>query len=128
MGLAVLPDMAKIIGSRKEITEQYDTAFEGKVQRPYRENSLVYNYAYYPIVFKSEEVLLKAMEALRKAEIAARRYFFPSLNELSFVEGQSCIISEKISRTVLCLPLYHGLSRQEVVRITEIVLKSVKIC
>src|SRR5690606_16585053 len=51
MGLCVLPDLGKIIARRKQISEQYDAALSGKVQRPLMQNDLEYNFGYYPVVF-----------------------------------------------------------------------------
>ena len=109
MGLCVLPNMAAIIADRKRISEMYDASFTSELQRPTMDNALIYNYAYYPVLFESEQILLQVVEKLKLEQIAGRRYFYPSLNELPFIERQPCPVSEDISRRVLCLPLYYGL-------------------
>ncbi len=69
------------------------------------------NYSYMPIIFKTEENLLKAKRALSEEGISSRRYFYPSLNTYSklfpYVE---CPESEKIALCCLCLPIYYALS------------------
>ena len=40
-----------------------------------------------------------------------RRYFFPSLNEVNAIQQYTpCPVSEDLSRRILCLPIYKGLS------------------
>ena len=128
MGLAILPEIDSIINERKKITERYNAAFVGLLQKPVMQNELTYNYAYYPFVFKSEEQLLKVVESLKQNNINGRRYFYPSLNELPFLTYQPCPISEDISRRVLCLPLYVGLEELHTQTIIDCISKSCQLC
>jgi dTDP-4-amino-4,6-dideoxygalactose transaminase len=123
MGLCVLPEIYNIIADRKKTSLQYDAALLAKVQRPFMDSSLQYNYSYYPILFNCEEQLLRVVESLKKYNISGRRYFYPSLNELPFLQKQSCPVSEDFSRRVLCLPLYAGLTQQEVTLILDCIIK-----
>ncbi len=122
MGLCVLPNMAAIIADRKRISDMYDASFAAVLQRPTMQAELEYNYAYYPVVFISEEILLQVVEILKLQQIAGRRYFYPSLNELPFIQKQPCPVSEDISRRVLCLPLYHGLEDEHIQTIITCIL------
>jgi dTDP-4-amino-4,6-dideoxygalactose transaminase len=124
MGLCVLPKIDDIISERKKISQQYDAVFSAILQRPLMINESDYNYGYYPIVLKSEKQLLHLVENLKEKNINGRRYFFPSLNELPYLQKQSCPISEDISKRVLCLPLYFGLNEDEVKMIAECVVKT----
>jgi dTDP-4-amino-4,6-dideoxygalactose transaminase len=73
-----------------------------------------FNKAYFPLVLKSEAFLLHVLSEMEKENIHLRRYFYPSLNELSFLPiYDACPISEDISRRVICLPLYHELSEMD---------------
>lgn len=122
MGLANLPYMGEIIKSRKKISELYDSLLGGIVQRPKTQKGLEYNYAYYPVLFKSEEELLKVFAALNAENIYPRRYFYPSLNKLQYIEdNQSCPISEDISSRIACLPLYEDLCEDIVIKISDII-------
>lgn len=114
MGLCVLPEMEKIIAERKRISEKYDAQLTRCFQRPVMNNGLVYNYAYYPIIFDTEQMLLEVAEKLKTENIFGRRYFFPSLNELPYLQKQNCPVSETISKRSFCLPLYNGLADEEV--------------
>lgn len=126
MGLLVLKDMQAILDKRKAITQQYDTHLAGTAAtRPqvFDEEHTDYNHAYYPIILPSEEVLLEVMAHLEVNNILSRRYFYPSLNTVNYVEPSSCPISEDICTRVLCLPMYHLLAPEEIDNICKLVLE-----
>ena len=79
------------------------------------------NYSYFPVIFDSERILEKVVDTLNKQNIFPRRYFYPALNELPYLEYQSCPIAEDISRRVVCLPLSAEISLADVQRITQII-------
>jgi dTDP-4-amino-4,6-dideoxygalactose transaminase len=119
MGLAVLPYIDEILLKRKEIVELYDKYIKHNKKQKIRAFT-DWNYSYYPIIFNTEDELLKVISVLNNKNIYPRRYFFPSLNTLPYVEYTYMPISEKISKTILCLPLYHGLntdSTKEIIRV-----------
>lgn len=125
MGLCVLKYIDELRLRRKIQWEKYAELLQGlnvqflKVQ----EGTSDYNAAYFPIVFETEEKLLKAIEALNLQYVYPRRYFYPSLNNLDYVENNACPVSERISKNVLCLPLYHDLSFEEQEMIARILLR-----
>lgn len=81
------------------------------------------NYSYFPIIFDTEERLLKFEKLLNDNNIFPRRYFYPSVNTYTnIVNYQPTPISEDISKRVLCLPLYLNLSLEEVEFICELFL------
>ena len=122
MGLANYPYINEIIEKRKQISELYNRELKGLVQRPNEQKDLEYNYAYYPVLFKSEEELLKVFEALNKEGIYPRRYFYPSLNKLPYLDDyQACPVSEDICSRIACLPLYPDLAEEDVLRIVGII-------
>lgn len=118
MGLANFPYIKQIIAERKSISLIYDELLP-KIQKPAQQESLEYNYAYYPVVFENEKQLLKVFEALSKENIFPRRYFYPSLNKLSYISGENCPISEDTSTRIACLPLYVGLGEENITKIVR---------
>lgn len=127
LGLCVLPAIKKIVEYRKSITKIYDDnlVFED-LRKPQIRNGTEYNYAYYPVVFKTEEKLKATLAILASNDIYPRRYFYPSLNSLPYLKNkQICPVSEQISASVLSLPLYYGLENEVVYKICKIINQSV---
>lgn len=78
------------------------------------------NYSYFPVIFISEEHLLKAEKTLNNQNIFPRRYFYPSVNTYSkIVKYTPMPVSEDIAKRILCLPLYLNLSEIDIQRITN---------
>lgn len=122
MGLCNLSYVEKIIYERKRLTLIYDDILLEFIERPYIPKDCDYNYAYYPIILKDEQELLKVEQALYKQKICTRRYFYPSLNTLSYINSNmKCDISENIASRILCLPLYVGLTEEQVREIAKII-------
>ncbi|MDX2003055.1 MAG: DegT/DnrJ/EryC1/StrS family aminotransferase [Chitinophagales bacterium] len=124
MGLCVLPAVPDIMKRRKEICSLYDQLLDKSLEFFHQRPDTTYNYAYYPILFPSESDLLKAVKALNDNQIVPRRYFYPSLNTLDYVQYMECPVSEDISKRVLCLPLFVELKDEQVRQICSLVNKS----
>jgi len=125
MGLCNLNYINEIIMKRRELSETYDVLLENRLQRPKIATNVEYNYAYYPVIFETEKELIYVKDQLLINEIETRRYFHPSLNELSFLEKSfSCPISEDISKRILCLPLYQDLTIDVIERIAGLIVES----
>lgn len=126
MGLANFPYIDKIIEKRKQICELYDRELAGFVVRPKMQKDLEYNYAYYPVLFKNEDELLSVFEKLNANGIYPRRYFWPSLNTLPYINDyQSCPISEDVCSRIACLPLSTELSTNSVNEICKIIKENI---
>ena len=127
MGLCILPEVEKIIASRKLTSSWYDELLTGsRLKRPTMPDNVQYNYAYYPVIFESEKHLLETKKMLYANNIFPRRYFYPPLNKLPYVKPQTQKNAEDLSPRILCLPLYLGLDRQIVKNLTRIILKTLK--
>jgi dTDP-4-amino-4,6-dideoxygalactose transaminase len=126
MGLLNLKYIDTIIERRKAQSEQYDAMLsKAKLQKQSINVDGGYNYAYYPVVFDSEKLLLKVMEALNRQEIMPRRYFYPTLSSLHYVKQFSTPVAEGVSRKILCLPLYYDLADEEIDMISRIILRTI---
>lgn len=125
MGLCVLPYMEQILDGRKSAFEYYNINLDHfkLTSLKLRENTL-WNYSYYPILFKSENALLNAQQNLYESHIFSRRYFYPSLNTISFIEGAEMKVSEIIAKRILCLPIYKSILTVELQKICSIVNKN----
>ena len=122
MGLSVLHHMPSILQAREEVVTLYECVLDfDKLEKiKFREN-IKWNYSYYPIVFKNEATLLEVQKALNTIEIFPRRYFYPSLNTVPFVTSSEMHNSVDISTRILCLPLYHDISREIVLKIGNLI-------
>lgn len=114
MGLCILDEMPQILSRRKEIGERY---FEGLARccdfQKWSHGSRNLH-AYAPVIFKSEQELEVVLNQLMLAGVQARRYFYPSLDEVGYVrEVKACSNSRDISRRIICLPMFPNLSDEQ---------------
>ena len=116
----------KILENRKNITERYDEKLKNfKATKPVWHKNSNSNFAYYPVILESEELLLKCIEDLKLNEIFVRRYFYPSLsNVLPYVDSVSMPITDDIAKRIMCLPLFHDLTLEEVDLICRLLLRT----
>lgn len=129
MGLVNLNYITKIITVRKNLSQVYDTLLASEnIIRPAIPANMDYNYAYYPVIFETEELLYKVVESLKTKGVSPRRYFYPSLNKIPQTKylNSACPVSESISRRVLSLPLYAGLENKDVEMIAETINKVIR--
>lgn len=125
MGLVNLKYIKQIHHSRKKICERYDEKLKDfkavKQSWDYNSNQ---NYAYYPIVVESEDLLHKCIDELKAHEIFVRRYFYPSLSRsLPYLDSIEMKITEDVAKRVMCLPLYFDLTLEEVDFICRLLLR-----
>ena len=125
MGLCVLPRVDQLIAQRNLLVEQYDRELAGlPLSQPIWAAGLQRNYAYFPVLFANEATLLKVRAVLIAENIHPRRYFYPSLSSLNYIEPQSTPICDAISQRVLCLPLWAEMEPMQVSRIASLIRRS----
>lgn len=130
MGVCNLEYIDDEIARRKVVGEQYKERLSRvkgiKLIEP--EKNLEWNFAYYPVVFDGykqnrDEIKVK----LEKANIFARKYFYPIVNKASCYEtmfGNVHVpVAAHVADCVLTLPMYSDLTREQVNRICDIILE-----
>ena len=123
MGLCMLDNIESIQEKRKYVYERYKTELEGVVKFQSQNKNATQNYSHFPVIFKNEKQLLKVQKKLNQNQIFPRRYFYPSLDTLSYIEPkQECKMSRDISKRILCLPMYPELEKN----IQEKIIKLLK--
>lgn len=123
MGLVNLKYVDEILNKYKTLSALYDSLFSGSgLVRPKIDDEATYNHAYYPVLFRSNNEMLKVIEHLEARDIFPRRYFHPSLSSLSYVPKHRTPVSDDIAARILCLPLYFTLTEEEVEVISKAVL------
>lgn len=126
MGLSVLPYIDRIIEQRKGVCDYYDAQLDfSKMSKLKVRNGTEWNYAYYPILLNSEEILLKVSAILQAQDIYPRRYFFPSLEDLPYIKSDHCNVARDIASRVLCLPLYNTLEQRILEKIVSITNRAI---
>jgi dTDP-4-amino-4,6-dideoxygalactose transaminase len=127
MGLCNLKYVGAILDRRKTQWEKYrELLRETELQMLELSSEVDFNHAYFPLVFRSENDLLNAMQELKKIDVLPRRYFYPSLNNLPFLEKQRCPVAESIAKRVICLPMFHDLKEKDQLNIAEAIYQSQK--
>lgn len=124
MGLVNLNYIEKIHQKRKALSECYDENLKNfPHQKPKWSAEATKNYAYYPILLESEDILLKVKEKLEENKIQTRRYFYPSLaTALPYLEKTEMPVTDELAKRVLCLPLYFDLEVEEVKRVASMII------
>jgi dTDP-4-amino-4,6-dideoxygalactose transaminase len=125
MGLVNLNYVDEIISTRKNLSAQYDKFMKTfQAVKPSIAADVSYNYAYYPVIFNDEKLLLKVVDTLNQNWIHPRRYFFPSLEDLPYIHEKSqCPVVSSVAKRALCLPLYDTLTTEEIDMIFRIMLR-----
>ncbi len=125
MGICNLSRVEDFIKHRRALNELYRSLLDNSpVQFPQIPGNIDYNYSYFPVFFPSEDKMLITKNFLLEKGINTRRYFYPSLNKLPYIEAVNCPVSENIAGKVLCLPLYHELTFEQVREICSLVSES----
>ena len=119
LGLANLKWLDRVRSNRREKYQLYTDLLSRCPFLTFQKiNPEEYNYSYLPVLFESEDVLLRVMNRLIADDIFPQRYFHPSLNTVPIFKPQASLpISERVARSILCLPLYDSLGSEEIQRI-----------
>ena len=126
MGLSVLPYMEMITDERRKVVDFYNKNLDfSKLKTLKIRENTQWNYSYYPVIFENEAQLLIVQKVLNENQIFPRRYFYPSINTIEYVNGNSMPVSESIASKILCLPLYVGISVENMTKIVTLINENV---
>ena len=128
--------------------EQVDQAIEArhKIALQYREvlkdvpgitlmgdiPSVRHNYAYFPIFIDAEKYEMTRDQLYFKMKengVLGRRYFYPLISSFSTYKGLDSAQASnlpnatRIADSVICLPMYYGLTEEDVERVLELIRK-----
>ena len=91
-----------------------------------------HNYSYFPVFVDAEEYGMTRNELYSKmkaANVLGRRYFYPLISEFSTYRGLESAKPEnlpnahRMADSVICLPMHHALSDEDVNRVLELVVR-----
>lgn len=131
-GLLQLKYIDRLILKRKEITDLYRDLLKDISGISFLADmeNVIHTYSYFPILIDelvygcSREVIYNK---LKENNILSRRYFYPLISEfepyknLNSASFSNLEIAAKVSRAVLCLPIYVDLEKEDVVTIVNII-------
>jgi len=125
LGIANLKYYSHVLQDRKDKYSYYKEHLSNSKELSFQKIKIgESNYSYFPLIFQSEEILLKIEKLLNNQEIYPRRYFYPSLNSYKkIVDYTPMPISESIAKRILCLPLYLNLEYEQLDEIINIINK-----
>ncbi len=131
MGLCNLKHIDEAIESRKRVYEQYKERIEeiDGIEIFEGINAATKNYAYFPIIVKEQYHMTRdaLYEKLKENQIYSRKYFYPVTSDQACFKNKYRDIeipnARCLSRKVLTLPIYEGLSDTDVDRIVEMMKK-----
>lgn len=90
-----------------------------------------HNYAYFPIFVDEEQYGMSRDELyfkMKEHNVLGRRYFYPLISTFSTYRGLESAHSEnlpvatRIAEQVICLPMYYGLTDEDVERIVNLII------
>ena len=90
-----------------------------------------HNYSYFPIFIDAEKYGMTRDELyfkMKEVNVLGRRYFYPLISEFSTYRGLESARPEnlpnahKMANSVICLPMHHALTEEEIQRIIHVVV------
>ena len=91
-----------------------------------------HNYSYFPIFIDAEKYGMTRDDLyfkMKSANVLGRRYFYPLISEFSTYRGLESAAPEnlpnahKMADSVICLPMHHLLSEEDIQRVLDCIVK-----
>lgn len=130
MGICNLRHLDEEIAKRKAVGDRYTERLSGvkgiKLIQP--EEGLVWNYAYYPVIFDGyKENRDEIKDKLEAENIFARKYFYPITNKFACYAEQygdvNVPVAAHAAECVLTLPMYADMTVEDADRICDVILR-----
>lgn len=121
MGLCVLDEIEHISLLREKIWRYYHEQLKDCVAFQVRNEFCTNNYSYFPVLFENENRMMTVQKTLNDQSIFPRRYFYPSLDTLSYVNSERKKVAADLAGRILCLPLHPSLELNIVKEICDFI-------
>lgn len=133
-GLLNLKQVDHAINSRRKVAIRYRDELQGVKGITFFNDipGVRHNYSYFPIFINAEEYGMTRDELyfkMKEYNVFGRRYFYPLISTFSTYRGldsanpDNLPIATQMSNNVICLPMHHALSENEVEYILQIIKK-----
>lgn len=127
MGLVNLDYVSDAIAERKLLYEKYldslsnlEDEYKIKVLRP--KKGVDYNYSYFTVKLNSVEERDYLFNQLPEHNVFAKKYFYPPCNEFPAYDFEkNTPNAHEISNTILSIPIYPGLTLEDIENISHII-------
>lgn len=134
-GLLNLKQVDVAIEARRQVAIRYREALRKVSGISFMEDvpGVSHNYSYFPIFVDARKYGMTRDELyfkMKEQDVLGRRYFYPLISEFSTYRGlesarpENLPVAHKVADSVICLPMHHGLSVDDVRRIIEIIAKN----
>ncbi len=133
-GLLNLKQVDAAIAARQKVAVAYRKALRNVDGISFWDDmpGVRHNYSYFPIFVDAEKYGMTRDELYMKMKdqgVWGRRYFYPLISEFSTYRGLESSRSENLPNahmmadTVICLPMHHALSEEEINRIIDCIIR-----
>lgn len=132
-GLLNLKKVDAAIAARQKVAQKYREARNVPGIRFFDDMPGVrHNYSYFPIFINAEEYGKTRDELyfeMKEKDILGRRYFYPLISTFSTYRGlpsaapSNFPVATRIANEVICLPMHHELSDEDIARILACIVK-----
>ena len=132
-GLLNLKQVDAAIAARKQVAIRYREALKDVEGIAYFKDQpcITHNYSYFPIFVNAEKYGMTRDELyfkMKEQNVFGRRYFYPLISDFSTYRGLESAKPEnlpnarKMADSVICLPIYHDLTEQDVERVLNCIV------
>ena len=133
-GLLNLKQVDSAIEARHQVAIKYRDALKNVDGITYFEDmeGVRHNYSYFPIFIDAEKYGMTRDELyfkMKDAKVLGRRYFYPLISEFSTYRGcpgaepSNLSNAHRMANSVICLPMHHMLSDDDINRTLELIVK-----
>lgn len=132
-GLLNLRQVDAAIEARHKVAIKYREALRGVEGITFFDDmpGVKHNYSYFPIFVDAEKYGMTRDELyfkMKEQNVLGRRYFYPLISEFSTYRGlesarpDNLPNAHKMANTVICLPMHHALSDEDVRRVIDCII------
>lgn len=132
-GLLNLRQVDTAIEARHQVAIKYREALRGVEGITFFDDmpGVKHNYSYFPIFVDAEKYGMTRDELyfkMKEQNVLGRRYFYPLISEFSTYRGldsarpDNLPNAHKMANTVICLPMHHALSDEDVHRVINCII------
>lgn len=133
-GLLNLRQVDAAIEARRQVAIKYREALRPVEGITFFDDmpGVKHNYSYFPIFVDAEKYGMTRDELyfkMKERNVLGRRYFYPLISEFSTYRGLDSAKPEnlpnahRMAETVICLPMHHALSDEDLNRVIEEIIK-----